>query len=199
MLRLVFDTTVFGPLHFEYPRPRIRVGSCRDNDLVLLHPSVQPYHCTLALEEDGLVVLPANTDAEPDPTEPRLGPGDALQVGALTLRIERSPNSIAVPPPKREEPPVGRNHHGHWKADLPSVPDSARWLCDPCKLRFEDRQVRAIGLEGGRKHILCPQCSRELVLVKAGPRRRPGLLGVFDQSWHKLRRALGFRPPPHRK
>lgn len=199
MLRLVYHTNVFGALHFEYSQPHVRVGSCRDNDLVLLHPSVEPYHCTLALAEDSLAVLPPNVTDEPADDAPRYGPGDELVIGALTLRVERSPNTIAVPPPKVETQPAGRTHRGYWKADYEAVPEAARWLCAHCQLRFEDRQIHALGLEGRSKHIFCPQCSAELALLTPPPPELHGLLGALNSGWLKLRRALGLPQPQRRR
>jgi hypothetical protein len=198
VLRLVYNTTVFGALHFEYSRSRVRVGSCRDNDLVLLHPSVEPYHCTLAWEEDSFALLPPHATEEPYDDAPRYGPGDTLVVGELKLLVERSPNSIAVPPPKMEAQAAGRTHHGYWKADYAEVPSEARWSCPQCQLRFEDRQIHALGLAGRSKHILCPQCSRELELLTPAPPEAHGLLGVLNSGWRQLRRALGLRPPRRR-
>lgn len=199
MLRLVYHTTVFGPLHFEYAGPRVRIGSCRDNDLVLPHPSVRPYHCTLLLEENALSVLPPDAPDATAPGEtPRYGPGDTLTIGDLTLGIERSPNTIAIPPPVTLPQLPGRNHKGYWLADYETVPDDARWRCGHCQLRFADRQIHAVGIEGGRKHILCPQCSQELELLTAPAPLRRGLLGVLDSGWRKLRRAFGLPARPRR-
>lgn len=200
MLRLVYHTTVFGPLNLEYPGPRVRVGSCRDNDLVLPHPSVRPYHCTLLLTEDTVTVLPPDAGEARPPDAPCYGPGDRLQIGELLLSIEHSPNTVAVPPPKAEALLPGRNHRGFWRADYKAVPDAARWLCSRCQLRFEDRQIRALGIEGGRKHILCPQCSLELALLAPAERELHGLLGALNSAWGQVRRAFGFssrrHPPP---
>lgn len=199
MLRLVYHTTVFGRLHFEYPRPRVRVGSARDNDLILLHPSVEPHHCTLLLEEDSLAMVPPHAAAEPPADAPRYGPGDALVIGDLTLQIERSPNTIAVPAPKTEQGLPGRTHRGYWKADYEAVPETARWACERCQLRFEDRQIHALGLTGRSKHIFCPQCSAELALLTPTNASHGGFLGLMNSLYLKLRRALGFRPPRRRR
>ena len=114
MLRLVYHTKVFGPLNFEFSRPLVRIGSAKDNHLVLLHPSVEPYHCALAWEEESFALLPPNAEeTTPLDDAPRYAPGDTLVVGEVSLCVERSPNSIAVPPPPAEQIPPGRTHRGY--------------------------------------------------------------------------------------
>jgi len=193
MLRLVFQTGVFGPLRFEYNQRRVRVGSCRDNDLVLPHPSVHPYHCTLALEEDWLAVLgPHAPEETPIEGVPILGPGDKLNVGDLVLDIERSPNSVGVPVARPEGAPAGRTAEGYWMVGWYGIPDAARWLCGTCSLRFEDEQVRSIGLAGRRRHVLCPVCSQHVAFVRPGP-AAPSTFGGKIQHWgRKLLRIFGF-------
>ena len=193
MLRLVFQTGVFGPLRFEYTQRRVRIGSCRDNDLVLPHPSVRPYHCTLAIEEDWLAILGPHANEEtPIEGATRLGPGDQLKVGELVLDIERSPNSVGVPVTEVSTPPNGRTAEGYWIVGWEGVPDTARWLCGTCSLRFEDEQVRAIGLAGRRRHVLCPVCSQHVAFVKPGS-AAPRTFGGKVQRWgKKLLRAFGF-------
>jgi hypothetical protein len=195
VLRLVYHTKVFGSLNFEFSCPLVRIGSARDNHLVLLHSSVAPYHCALAWEEESFALLPATADERtPLDDAPRYGPGDTLVVGEVTLTVERSPNSISVPPPKAEQIAPGRTHRGYWKAAYEAVPEAARWLCTNCQLRFEDRQIHAIGLEGKRKHILCPQCSRELGLLQRDTPQRHSLMRAVDFVWRKLRRWIGLAP-----
>ena len=58
MLELIYHSGVFGPIHFEYSGPTVRVGSSEDNDLVLRHPSVELYHCLLVFRGEKVLCLP---------------------------------------------------------------------------------------------------------------------------------------------
>jgi hypothetical protein len=170
MVRLVYHSRLLGPLHFEYAHPRIRVGSCRDNDLVIPHPSLRPYHCTLALGEDSVTVLPPNAPEKLPPDQaPCFRIGEDLVLGEVVLRIEHSSKSVALPTLEQIQPPDGRTPEGFWKADFGAVPDLACWLCAECGLRFEDAQTRVIGLVGRRRHIHCPICGRNLAWVQPAP------------------------------
>ncbi len=193
MLRLTYRTGVFGPLRFEYTKRRVRVGSCRDNDLVLPHPSIQPYHCTLAFEEDWLAVLQPNAP-EDSPVEGTrwLGPGDRLELGELVLEIERSPNSVGLPSTAAPVEPGDRTPEGYWIAKAPVIPETARWLCGTCDLRFEDAQVRVIGLAGRRRHALCPVCSHHVAFVRMNPSAGLSFTAKARNGWKKFLRALGF-------
>ncbi len=200
MLRLVFRSGVFGPMYFEYPRPCIRVGSSQDNDLVLPHPSVHPYHCQLWMEEDGLAVLsPDAPAADPGPRAPRYGEGQALMIGELRLEIERSPNSIVVPVDTPVVPAnPAQDERGYWFAEHPEVPLTARWLCTPCERRFDDGQVKVIGLVGARKHVLCPICSQRLIWAQITPPAPKGTVAWLRKcgrwAWWLVLKLLGFKP-----
>ena len=197
MLRLVYQSTLFGPLHFEYSKAIVRVGSCRDNDLVLLHPSVQPYHCVLVFAETSLCLLPPQAvggDAvlEPAPAGPRYVAGGTLQIGELVFQVERSPNSVAVPEFRTATTATpGQTREGYWRADFAAVPDEARWLCGRCRLRLATSQVHVLGLVGGRKYALCPKCSQTVELIVPLESGRPGLLGRLKAGWRDLKRVCG--------
>jgi hypothetical protein len=198
VLRLVYQNSLFGPLHFEYPKAIVRVGSCRDNDLVLLHASVRPYHCVLVFDEAAVRLLPPEAAdsqgvLENAPEARRYGLGETLHIGDLALQVERSPNSVAVPPPAAAGGSVlpGQTFDGYWRADFEAVPDEARWLCGRCRLRLTTPQVHVLGLVGGRKYPLCPKCSQTVELVvpiETGPR---GLLGHLKAGWRQLQRFCG--------
>lgn len=167
MLRFVYDNSLFGPLNFEFTNPRVRVGSCRDNDLVIPHPSVRPYHCTLALDEDSVAVLPPHAGEDtPLDSAPRYSPGDQIALGEIVLRVERSANSVGLPVVETLSTPDGRSPEGFWRADFPEVPATAGWLCSQCLLRFEHSEVRVIGLVGRRNHAHCPVCGRTVAWMK---------------------------------
>jgi hypothetical protein len=210
MLKLVFHTTDFGSFNFEFFKPYIRVGRQPDNDLVLPHPSVQPYHCIIVFREDSLVVLPPESTPNPglDPQQwdgPVYGAGDTLRVGELALAIELSRNTVAIPKlPSRRPPPV---HPQAWPltptpADTPQtptattpdpaipLPEGPLYLCVQCQCVFPDAAVTRIGLVGHSKHRLCPHCSYpvEPYQKPAAPAASFGL--TLRRSWDRFKRWL---------
>lgn len=97
-VRLVYNSTLFGPMYLEYSKRLIRVGSCWDNDLVISDASVQSHHCTLLLEEDSVLVLPAETDEKvPVAEAPRVRSGEDVLLGEVRLRV------VATRPPAQGE------------------------------------------------------------------------------------------------
>lgn len=200
MLRLVYHTTTFGPLHLDYDDAVVRAGSSRDNDLIILHESVQPHHCLLLFEEEAVIVLSFEEGMPVPPQEvpddaPRFGVGDILHVGQLPFEIERSPNSVAVVRDNWSETTNdGKTPEGYWKADALYAPDEARWLCDFCRIRLLDRQLKLLGLQGRKKHLLCPVCGHEVTLFSTGT-KKDGSIGqklrsVWKQSSKKLAQLL---------
>jgi hypothetical protein len=190
MVCLVYQSRLFGPLRFEYSKARIRVGSCRDNDLVIPHPSLQPYHCALVLEEDYVSVLPPNAREDfPLDHASQYAVGNDLVLGEVVFSIERSSSSVATPTIAPAQPSDGRTDAGFWKADFEGVPDAARWLCSRCGLRFEDVQVSKVGLVGKAKHIHCPTCGWNLTQVLPATPERPGTmrrrLAAMARKWLK--------------
>ena len=195
MLRLVHHTGVFGPLCFEYSQPVVRVGSCSDNDLVLLHPSVRPYHCALVFEEEAVRLVPVDAvwdlgeaGAEALAQAPCYGPGDTLPLGELSFQVEHSSNSMVVPEMAEEvQPGAGQTREGYWLAEFEGVPEEAHWWCPRCGLRFTNVQVRVLGLVAHRKYALCPKCSQKVDLLGIDPESR-GLLGRLRNGWRRLTR-----------
>jgi len=196
MLRLVHNTSVFGPLYFEYSKRVVRVGSCSDNDLILLHPSVRPYHGALVFEDEAVqLVEPESVSCQGVVGDladaPCYRPGDTLPLGELLFLVEHSPNSMSVPEATVEVAPgTGLTREGYWRADFEGVPDEAHWWCPRCVLRFTNAQVHVIGLVAHRKYALCPKCSQKVDLLGQGLESR-GLLGRMRTGWKRLTRTVG--------
>ena len=102
MLKLIYHTAVFGPIDLEFDRPVISVGRSEDNDLVLRHPSILPYHCLLVFRGEKLFSLPPHQPI-PTPNElqnltgPELGPADSLQIGEIQFTLAISAATVALP------------------------------------------------------------------------------------------------------
>ncbi len=174
MLKLIYHTAALGPIELEYTRPVIRVGSSRDNDLVLDHPSVEPYHCQLVFREEKLLCLPSS-QAIPPETDlrslrgPEYGAGEQLQIGELQFSLAHSAGSVAIPALPRQQ----------WdretvKSSPPNTEDETadpgRYYCSQCLAYYHGTEVRRIGRIGGAKRCLCPRCS-SILDVEPGPRK----------------------------
>lgn len=197
MLRLVYHTTVFGPLHFEFSKPLVRIGSCRDNDLVLPHSSIKPYHCILLFQEEAIQLLPpeAVQDGELVATASNAssyGAGDVLNVGEVALSVETSDQSVALPDAEARGHVIapGKTAEGYWRAGSELAPVQARWLCPQCGIRLIDAQLHVMGLVGHRRHLLCPQCSHEVVPAVSDEAPSKGLILWLTKCWRCVKRWL---------
>lgn len=180
MVKLVYQTSAFGRLGLEYPRPVITVGSAPDNDLVLPHPSVRPRHCLIEFREDRVVVC-APAGAAADQAEPsrEYGLGERLAIGAVVFEVEHSASTVAIP---RERPPE----------EPEPVAFGPLYFCPNCQKHYPLSALTRIGLERRRKHLLCPKCSRE-VIPPEGPAATGGLLRWLQRQASGLARAFWRR------
>ncbi len=157
MLKLTYQTNVFGSIDFEYDRPVLRVGSDPANDLVLGHHSVSPFHCVLLFRSEKIVWVPPQPDdlSETDfesLTGPEFRAGDRLQIGELEFLLERSSRSVEL---HRSEP----------VSDESPSAENCTHYCPNCRRFIPEHTVKRVGLVGQPKRELCPQCSRLLEVV----------------------------------
>jgi hypothetical protein len=155
VLKLVYHTAVFGPIHLEYTGPVVRVGRSEDNDLVLRHPSVEEHHCLLVFREDALVCLPPDQVISSDTdllslTGPELAYGDQLQIGELQFSLEHSSKTVAIPQARQADA----------EADTSESEDG--YFCAHCRRAIPVAEIKKVGLVGRAKRYLCPKCSEVL-------------------------------------
>jgi len=164
MLKLIYHTAVFGPIDFEYEKPVIRVGRSEDNDLVLRHPSIEPYHCLLVFRGEKVLCLPPSK-TEPSPAElrnrvgPEFGIGEQLTIGELRFTFAHSSRTVAIPGVHGQDSPAEA---------APAPP--GQYYCANCRKYYQETEVRRVGLVGHAKRCLCPKCSRVLELETGGER-----------------------------
>jgi hypothetical protein len=176
VLKLIYHTAALGPIELEYDQPVIRVGSSRNNDLVLDHPSVEPCHCQLVFREEKLLCIPSSQAISPGTDlqslrGPEYGAGELLRIGELQFSLAHSARSVAIPAiprPELERETVITNPPNN--AD--GTADSGSYYCPQCRAYFHSTEVNRIGLVGGAKRCLCPKCSR-ILDVESGPRKAP--------------------------
>ena len=189
MLKLIYHTAVFGPIDLEYDRPVIRVGSSEDKDLVLRHPSVEPYHCLLVFRDEKVLYLPPS-EALPSPSDlrsltgPELGAGDPIQIGELQFSLAHSSKTVSVP-----------EVHGHGSTTGAAEGDAAtgtgeeasrkRYYCARCRAFIQDAEVKHVGLVGHAKRSLCPKCSG---LLETEPEPQPPAPEVKKRLWQAVRK-----------
>lgn len=159
MLKLVYHTLVFGPINLDYQQPLIRVGRNDDNDLVLPHDSVEPYHCTLLFRGEHVVWLSPDysigSEADLNNIEgPQFGQGDALKFGELQFLLDHSAQTVSLPEGGLRGPT------DESKALAASQGRAERrYVCTHCGTFWWPEQVKWMGLVGHAKHSLCPECS----------------------------------------
>jgi hypothetical protein len=163
-----------GPIDLEYDRPVIRVGSSGDNDLVLRHPSVEPYHCQLVFREEKLLSIPSSPAISPGTDlrslrGPEYGAGEQLRIGELQFSLAHSARSLAIPAMPGQElqrdevkinPPDSADQTADWGS----------YYCPQCRAYYHSTEVKRLGLVGSAKRCLCPNCSR-ILDVPSVPRK----------------------------
>lgn len=176
VLKLIYHTAVFGPIHLEYDRPVIRVGRSEDNDLVLRHPSVEPHHCLLVFRGEKVLCLPpsqadlAQTDLR-SLTGPELGLGDPLRIGELQFSLAHSSRTVAVPEMHRQGSTPGASQ-GNGAIGTDEGADQRHYYCAHCRTSIRDQEVKRVGLVGHTKRSLCPKCSG-LLETEPEPQKPP--------------------------
>jgi hypothetical protein len=160
VLKLIYHNAVFGPIHLEYDQPAIRVGRSEDNDLVLRHPSVEPYHCILVFQDEKVIWLPPDSalrsEGEPGSLSgPAFALGDQISIGELQFHLAHSAQTVAIPGARPPEA-VPEKHDGAGAADGTS---QSGYFCSHCRLTFQQSEVKRVGLVGRSKRCLCPKCS----------------------------------------
>jgi hypothetical protein len=162
VLKLIYHTGVFGPIDLEYDRPVIRVGRSEYNDLVLRHPSVEPYHCWLVFRGEKVIwlppsqAIPAETDLR-GLTGPELGPGDTVMIGDLQFSLAHSARTVAVPEVHGQGASTGASATGTGEES-----SQRRYYCEHCRTFIPEAEVKRVGMVGHPKRNLCPNCSRLL-------------------------------------
>ena len=173
MLKLIYHTAALGPIELEYVQPVIRVGRSGNNDLVLAHASVEPYHCQLVFREEKMLCIPSSQTIPPGTDlrslrGPEYGAGEQLRIGELQFSLAHSACSVAIPamPHPELERETGEANPLD-KAD--GTADSGSYYCPQCRAYYHRTEVHRVGLVGSAKRCLCPKCSRILDL-EPGPR-----------------------------
>ena len=166
MLKLIYHTAVFGPIDLEYDRPVIRVGSSEDNDLVLRHPSVEPYHYLLVFRDEKLLCLPPSEDLPSQAdlenlSGPEYGPGDPIGIGDLEFSLAHSSKTVAVPEVRRHSS-TGEASEDPAAGGTGAEARQQRYYCPQCRTFVQAAEVKRVGLVGHAKRNLCPKCSRLL-------------------------------------
>jgi hypothetical protein len=198
VLKLVYQTAAFGAINLEYEKDVVRVGSSEDNDLVLVHPSIRPHHCLLSFWEEKLAVHPPDESAMTSAAArahfsgATYACGDQLQIGELTFLLGHSANSVAVPEPLAQRPPL-----------LPATEEAAvapagpRYYCAHCGTFVPEALLKRIGLVGHTKHLLCPWCSTHVQWDDTAT-EPTGFLAWLKRLWRWLVKVYTQPPRPRR-
>jgi hypothetical protein len=175
VLELIYHTPLFGPMHFEYSGPVVRVGRSEDNDLVLRHPSVAPHHCVLVFRGERVLCLPPDEEVSSENdlgalTGPEFGVGDEIVVGELRFGLTHSAKSVAIPEVRRADAQAGIAD-GEPATEAGGRTSPPGWFCAHCRMFVPEAEVVRLGLVGHSKRYLCPKCSTVLDLEPSLPTR----------------------------
>ena len=193
MLKLIYHTAVFGPIDLEYDRPVIRVGRSEDNDLVLRHPSVEPYHCLLVFRGEKVLCLPPSEDI-PSPAElgslpgPELGPGDPMRIGDLQFSLAHSSKTVAVPE-VHSQGSTAKAGEGDAATGIGEEAAQRRYYCAHCRAFIPEAAVKRVGLVGYAKRNLCPKCSG---LLETEPEPQPPVPDLKKRSRRAARKLTAL-------
>jgi hypothetical protein len=187
VLKLIYDTAVFGPIQFEYEASVIRVGRSEDNDLVLRHPSVERFHCLLVFRGEKVLFLPPVEDLSvetnlPSLAGPEFGVGDQIKIGELQFSVAHSARTVAIPEVHPQEPEGGAAG-----TNAAAGASQRRFFCAHCRVFIPHTEIKRLGLVGRAKRYLCPKCSS---LLELEPEPSKSLSGI--RKW--LRRAVRNLP-----
>ncbi|HWT78194.1 MAG TPA: FHA domain-containing protein, partial [Candidatus Methylomirabilis sp.] len=189
MLKLVYHTGVFGPIELEYDGPVVHVGRSEDNDLVLLHPSVEPHHCMLVFRGERLLCLPPD-QAISSQTDlgslagPEFGAGAQITIGELQFSLAHSARSVAIPEVHHRDARAGVSE-GDPASGASKGTGQRRYFCAHCRMFIPDVEVKRLGLVSHAKRYLCPKCSGLLDVEPKPPKPSPSLKGWLGRAVRK--------------
>jgi hypothetical protein len=187
VLKLIYHTAVFGPIGLEYDRLVIRVGRSEDNDLVLRHPSVEPYHCLLVFRDEKVLYLPPR-QTFPSQSEvrsltgPELGAGDLLRIGELQFSLAHSSKTVAVPEVLIQGS-TASTMGGEAGTRTGAEANPRRYYCAHCQTFYHESEVKRFGLVGHPKRSLCPKCSHVFETEPEPEKPRPDVKKQSRRSW----------------
>jgi hypothetical protein len=168
VLKLVYHTGVLGPIDLEYEQPFVRVGSSPDNDLVLPHKTIAPYHCLLVFHGEKLLVLPPSRELPSAADlqtlrDGELGLGDSFTIGEVEFTLAHSSKTVALPElpgaPPAPRPPEDATRH--------------RYFCPHCQRVVPEAELRHVGLVGHPSAACAPSAATCSIPNPPLPRPRP--------------------------
>jgi hypothetical protein len=188
-----------SPLLFELSTGLNTVGRNPTNDCVIHEASVSSFHAEVTVADNGIFIRDLQstngTFINDDPvTESQLRPGQVVQFGTVTLRLEQEEVHISVPQPVNTaelafEQPVLEDGSAACAVN-PTVQATHR--CQKCERAYNMANLRFLKLSGGSSYLLfCPNCGAKAEPIPGvqdkGP-KKSSLLARISQTIQ-----LGFR------
>ena len=176
---------------FDLNEGRFRIGRGRHCDIQIEDASISEVHCEVYI--DALMVQVVDlgstngTFIDGFPIQKaELASGQVLHVGRVAMILERETQRIFTPEiPNRAREVVTHVANGN-RACQNHQDREAKMQCPQCQKYFCGSCIRAVGLVGARKHLLCPSCHQHCVVYhgEAGQNSKP----LLAQIWNKLRK-----------
>lgn len=192
---------IVQPLSYDLHSGLNTIGRNPTNDFRVPEASVSSFHCELEVSEAGVFVRDLQstngTFIDDQPVDQaQLLPGQVLQLGTVTLRLESAEVEIRIPvasiTPEAQEPvrspqlPDGRAACRR----NPQIP--ATHLCTKCGSTYHVSNIRGMRLSGGVSALLfCPDCDGPCEAIPGAMEsaKNPSILGRLTQTillgWRK--------------
>jgi hypothetical protein len=175
-------------------------------DFPIAHPSVSALHCELVLSNDGVMIQDCDSTNGTFVNgegikEAWLRPGQTVQLGEVTLFVESTDITIAIPQYERERPKPPVLLEGGLML-CPRHPQlQVTYKCISCGEVMCASCVHTLRLKGGRPLFLCPLCSRPCEPIGGAgalPKKKQPILQVLHRTV-KMRLANFFGASPSKK
>lgn len=194
-------TGTLQPLVFDLHSGVNTVGRNPTNDCVIHEASVSSFHAEVDVREDGVMARDLQstngTFLNDEPVvEVPLRPGQVIQFGTVTFRLDAQEVRIEVPvlaAPAPAAPAVVTLPDGALACGVdPGL--AATHRCLKCQRVFHASNCRSLRLSGANRLLLfCPECHGNLERIPgtgAGGRRDAGLLARLAKTIQ-----VGFKRP----
>ena len=200
-------TGILTPVSFDLHTGLNTVGRNPTNDVVIHEASVSSFHAEVTLDEHGVHVRDLQstngTFVNDEPvTQADVQPGQVLQFGSITFRLDAEQVTIQVPTldvPSVDAPVTMTLPDVAIACSIrPDLPATHR--CPKCERAYYLGNLRVMKMSGAAAVILfCPECSARVERIPgvstksamAAARATPG--GLMSRITQTIR--LGFRRP----
>jgi hypothetical protein len=166
-----------------------RFGRAPGNDFQIEHPTISSRHCEIELRDFGVMVRDLDStngtfvNGEPI-KEAKLAEGQTLQLGDVSLFVETTDVTIAIPqfeePLEQASPPIVLSDGSLLCPNHPKAVVTHQ--CTYCRLVMCDACFRRLRRRGGKIVKLCPECSHKVEPLAEAKDKKESLLARLRRT-----------------